>query len=435
MSYNITLSDGSKLTTVSDGTTDTTSTSLTLIGKNFAGYGQFLNENFVEMLEHFSNSVSPSNPLQGQIWWNSTTKTLQVWTSSQWKSVSSTTTSATAPPLPNSGDLWWDTVNQQLKVWNSATSSWVVIGPAYSSSQGLTGAVAAVIYDTPSNNKHVVIEFWVGGYILGILSGATNDPSANSPYLLSSPIAGFDYIYPGLNLSTTNKLQYNGDATNSTGLGPAGITPYISYAQYLRNDIDGTIDGNLKISPTGILGSNLIISGSGTSSINVENTTSNSDVIFSANVGGIQTTELTLDATNGVATVPNISPVSIGTSIANKNYVDNSSYQGAIVSTKSSNVSVSSSTINIAAVSSAYSSAEFLIQASSSTGNIQLSKILAINSGGNSYSTEYGTITNGTGPAAVFSTIISSGMLQLVATPTTGAGQVTYKVNITSVTQ
>jgi len=433
MSYNITLSDGSKLTTVFDGTTDTTSTSITLIGKNFAGYGQFLNENFVEMLEHFSNSVSPSNPLQGQIWWNSNTKTLQVWTSTQWKSVSSTTTSATAPISPNSGDLWWDTVNQQLKVWNAASNSWVVIGPAYSSSQGLTGAVAAVVYDTPQNNKHVVVEFYVGGYILAILSGAPNDPSANGSYTLASPISGFDYINPGLNLSSINELKYNGDASNSLHFGPSGSA--ISYSQYLRSDIDGTLNGNLTISPISITGSNLVISGTNASSISIADTTPGSNVIFSVNTGAGQQTVLTLDATSSVATVSNITSASPGTSVVNKNYVDNNSYQGSIVSTKSSNVIVSSSMVTIANISSSYSSAEFLIQTTSSTGNVQLSKVLAISNNGNSYSTEYGTITNGTNPAAVFSTTISNGALQLVATPSVGAGQVTYKVNITAVTQ
>ena len=50
MAYNITLTNGSNLVTVADGTTDTSNTSITLIGKNFAGYGAFLNENFVKML-------------------------------------------------------------------------------------------------------------------------------------------------------------------------------------------------------------------------------------------------------------------------------------------------------------------------------------------------------------------------------------------------
>lgn len=429
MSYNITLSNGNKLTTVSDGTTDTTSTSLTLIGKNFAGYGQFLNENFVNLLENFSNPVSPTTPIEGQLWWDS--KSLKVWTGIQWKNVSSTTTSAVAPTGVNSGDLWWDTANQQLKAWSALTDSWVVIGPAYSSSQGLTGAVAAVVYDSPNNNKHIVIEFYVAGHILAILSGEPNDPSAALQYTLASPIDGFTVISPGLNLSPTNKLQYNGDASNSVSLGPAGVTPLISYSQYLRKDIDQVFGANLTITPT-LNGSNLVVSSSSASSISVSGTTSGSNVIFSANVSGIQTSVLTLDATNGVATVPNVVATSPGLTVVNKNYVDNSSFNGTIISAKSSSLVTTSTSAPIATISSQFSSAEFLVQAKSLLGSTQVTKLLAVSDGTNSWFTEFGSVTNGTPPPATYSTTVVGGVLQLIGTST--GGSVTFKVTITSTT-
>ena len=62
MAYNIVKSDGTPLATISDGQTNSTATSLTLVGKNFAGYGTFLNENFVKLLEHFASSNEPANP-------------------------------------------------------------------------------------------------------------------------------------------------------------------------------------------------------------------------------------------------------------------------------------------------------------------------------------------------------------------------------------
>ena len=97
MAYNINLTNGANLVTVADGTVDTSYTSLTLIGKNFAGYGEFQNENFVKLLENFSNTSSPPNPLQGQIWWDSTNKLMKVYTGSAWKAVSSSSSTATAP--------------------------------------------------------------------------------------------------------------------------------------------------------------------------------------------------------------------------------------------------------------------------------------------------------------------------------------------------
>ena len=53
MSYTINLTDGTVFATIADGTINTSS-SMTLVGKNYAGYGAFLNENFVYLLENFA---------------------------------------------------------------------------------------------------------------------------------------------------------------------------------------------------------------------------------------------------------------------------------------------------------------------------------------------------------------------------------------------
>ena len=63
MAYTITLTDGTLLTTINDGTVNSSSTSLTLVGKNYAGYGQFLDTNFVHMLENSSNTTAPTPAL------------------------------------------------------------------------------------------------------------------------------------------------------------------------------------------------------------------------------------------------------------------------------------------------------------------------------------------------------------------------------------
>ena len=75
MAYTVNKTSGAVLTTISDGTIDTT-TDLTLIGKNYAGYGEFLNENMVKMLENFANTSAPSSPLAGQMWWDTTNSLL-----------------------------------------------------------------------------------------------------------------------------------------------------------------------------------------------------------------------------------------------------------------------------------------------------------------------------------------------------------------------
>ena len=79
MPYTITLKDGTTLTTIADTTVDNT-TSLTLIGRNFAGYGGYIAEDFVHQLENFAYTAAPSAPLVGQLWYNKNAPaTLMVW--------------------------------------------------------------------------------------------------------------------------------------------------------------------------------------------------------------------------------------------------------------------------------------------------------------------------------------------------------------------
>jgi len=89
MAYIINKSDGSILITINDGEVNTTSTSLVLYGKKYKDWGEGLNENFVKLLENFANSSPPPNPLNGQLWYDSSTNTLKVYdaTSSSWKNL------------------------------------------------------------------------------------------------------------------------------------------------------------------------------------------------------------------------------------------------------------------------------------------------------------------------------------------------------------
>jgi hypothetical protein len=78
MAYTIVKSDGTVLTTIADGTINTTSTSIGLPGRNYAGYGQTLDTNFVHQLENFADTTPPANPLRGQLWYNTNNSTLYV---------------------------------------------------------------------------------------------------------------------------------------------------------------------------------------------------------------------------------------------------------------------------------------------------------------------------------------------------------------------
>lgn len=78
MAYTIVKSDGQVLTTIADGQINTTSSSLGLPGRNYAGYGQVLDENFVYLVENFASTTPPVNPLRGQLWFNTNNNILYV---------------------------------------------------------------------------------------------------------------------------------------------------------------------------------------------------------------------------------------------------------------------------------------------------------------------------------------------------------------------
>ena len=127
MSYTITLSNGNTLVTLLDGTADTISTDLTLIGRNYTGFGAFYNENMVKLLENFAGITPPSKPLFGQLWFNSATNNIEVYTISGWRSASGPIVSDTQPLNLTTGDLWIDSRNDQLYFYDG--TNLILSGP------------------------------------------------------------------------------------------------------------------------------------------------------------------------------------------------------------------------------------------------------------------------------------------------------------------
>ena len=131
MTFYINYTNGANLTAISDGTINTTSTSLTLIGKNFPTYGQLLNQNLVSMLENFANSTSPNYPMVGQLWYDSDNNVIKYYrggaASNYWQDVANILYSSSTPSSPQQNDFWWDSTNQQLKYYDNR--NWITIGP------------------------------------------------------------------------------------------------------------------------------------------------------------------------------------------------------------------------------------------------------------------------------------------------------------------
>lgn len=218
MPYTINLTNGNVLATVVDGTVDNT-TSLSLIGKNYAGYGVVQNENTVYLLENFANSTAPLRPIAGQIWYDSSNKKLKFYDSAnggQWKIASGANTSPTQPSNQTAGDFWWDTVNKQLYTYNGTT--YTLIGPQVAGANQ-TQMISKTVLDT-NGVSYAVIEAVTDGVVTFIVS--TNA----QPFLLgtSYQISGFDWIHPGVTLAGTTGYSTPSDKTIPTPAAGYGIS-------------------------------------------------------------------------------------------------------------------------------------------------------------------------------------------------------------------
>jgi hypothetical protein len=242
MAYLINKTDGTILATVADGQIDQFSSDLTLIGKNYSGFGESLNENFVKLLENFAGISRPEKPIRGQIWFDTTENKLKVYNGSAFVPVSSATISSTRPLTLGVGDLWFNDVDKQLFFFDGVNT--ILLGPDYSESQGLSGLRVANILDSLNQNR-VITYLYNNGILLGIFS---KDEFQTKTEILGFGPAG-SQIIPGFNSGSLAGLKFKVTATNSETLGKDGIYPNgVPASVYVRNDTSNIINGQLIIS-------------------------------------------------------------------------------------------------------------------------------------------------------------------------------------------
>ena len=227
MAYKVDKFNGTFLVTVDDGTIDTT-TDLRFVGKNYAGYGEVQNENFLHLMEHFANTSAPPKPVTGQVWYDSGNKKLRFYDGSDFRTASGAEVGPTAPALQQqSGDFWFDTSAGQLYTWNG--TEYVLIGPETPPDLGASAVVSQVVKDTIGNN-HTIVKFQAGGDVISVVS--------KDAFTLNStinPITGFTTIKKGINLVNTNGTTgvtstdhyFWGTASNATRLGGYPASEYI----------------------------------------------------------------------------------------------------------------------------------------------------------------------------------------------------------------
>jgi hypothetical protein len=302
MAYKINNTFGTLLVTLADGTIDTATTDLTLIGKGYAGFGEKLNENLVKLLENFNNTSAPTNKQQGQLWFDKTNKQLQVYSGDKWKPVGSSTNSTTSPSNAVQGDMWFDTTNSQLYVYSG--SAWTLIGPTSVAGSGVTNVVPETVQDNTGVNRSI-LKLVANDAVVGVVSNLAFTPSSSETAAAALITAGYSTVAQGLQLSSTvSSAKFRGTATDSDALGG------VAAANYLRSNANDTSTGTLGLLVDGTTltlgaGSDVTFTMS-SDNLTIANTTSNKDIIFTVNDGGTTTTLMTLDGDTGRLELPSV---------------------------------------------------------------------------------------------------------------------------------
>lgn len=205
MSYKINQTDGTLLVDLVDGRIDEDTTDIVLVGRNYTGYGEYLNENLIRMLENFANSSAPSHPLRGQIWYDTSDGRLKVYNGTVFRSTDTTLVSPTQPTML-AGDLWIDSTNKQF-YFNDGSNT-ILAGPIYNSVQGESGFKVESVLDRYGNLK-TILKLLVGAAVVAIISRESFEPAV--------AISGFgSAIEAGINISSFYPEFYFQGVANST---------------------------------------------------------------------------------------------------------------------------------------------------------------------------------------------------------------------------
>lgn len=227
MAYEVNKFNGVFITSVADGTIDTT-TDLRLVGKNYAGYGEVQNENFVHLLENFANITAPPKSITGQIWFDSAAKKLKFYDGAKFKTAGGAEASASAPSGLSVGDFWWDTAAKQLYTYTG--TEFTLIGPIASPDLGTSIISPAVVFGTlaTAEGPHTILKVIADSKTIAVISKTafTLDPAKNT-------IDDFTVIKKGVTLVksqtgvSSDDFVFWGTAANATKLGGFTADQYI----------------------------------------------------------------------------------------------------------------------------------------------------------------------------------------------------------------
>lgn len=327
MPYDINKTNGTLLTVVQDGTVDNT-TDLVFIGKNYTGYGDPVNENFVRLLENFANYSAPKKPLTGQLWYDTSSKKIKLYNGSRFKPIALISTGTAFPVDAIVGDFHF---NGSLLLTYTG-KEWLPIGPSVqNTSDGSALPLSSILSQEQTINPAVSLTI-NGNSALVISTASAYSVYASDPFYNNYPA-----IYPGVNIPDTDAngisayydTEFLGNLMWGTAASAIGIVDYSNNTKklikasdlVLQSDIT-TLNNPLSInSDDGITINNAfrlhITRNQAVAESNISNI-ANSIIKFNINTlaGGTYTNFLNLDGTNGVFQVlPTTSTaVSLGSS-------------------------------------------------------------------------------------------------------------------------
>jgi hypothetical protein len=245
MAYQVDKFNGQFFVSVEDGTIDTSS-DLRFVGKNYAGYGEVQNENFLHLLENFANTNAPPKQVTGQIWFDSSNKKLKFYDGVRWKLASGAEVSPTAPSGLTVGDFWWDNSAKQLYAYTG--TEFTLVGPESSPELGSSTILAEVVKGTVGTaiGPHTILKVITDDKVIGVFSKTefTLDNSQN-------PIEDFLVVKKGFTLAksqsgvSTDDYVMWGTAQNSNRLGGFLANEYIRTG-------DSSFPGEVRFSDPGL---------------------------------------------------------------------------------------------------------------------------------------------------------------------------------------
>lgn len=242
MSYNVPFTDESNKGNITvEENSINTETSVDLIGRLVADYGSSVNKNFLQLLENFANTTPPINPVEGQLWYDTTNDVdqLKIYDGTNWVAAGGLKKGSFEPDTTNSvkGDLWVNTSTSQLYLYTG--SGWLLVGPSYIDGNK-SGALVEEIIDISNQTRTVIINY-CDNIPVTIYTRIAFSPK--------TPFAGYSSTVPfkvGVNFNKSlTDAKFNGTATNTENLLISGAS--IPTSTVMRNNIVNQVTEKLQV--------------------------------------------------------------------------------------------------------------------------------------------------------------------------------------------